>query len=216
MKKQAPYKSIDEYLAKKGIVAYQRSSTRDRNIACALKWTITCIEGFIFEERAEIKLLDAVNNWNIATTYHSKGREDGVYDIYIPNLIDKLERVLVLYPEKAYLRDINRKLIFIASHKIRHRLQKEKDLTCFTPNCNSNGYLIDKIIEEVKNNKNHNMCACSVLEEPNRLQEVEFDAMTTQHYVLTRLGQISAYPNLSDIPVYIWKIIAHDLLIEPI
>lgn len=214
MKKQAPYKSTDEFLEKKGITVDQESSRKDIKTAQRFMQALGSIEKFVFEEKANINLFDATNSWGIEATYHFEER-DGSYDIYIPNLVNKLQRVLVLSPEKAYLKDINRKLIFVASHKIRHRLQKEKDLICFTPDCNSSDPLLDRIIREVKNNRNHDMCACSILEEPNRLQEVEFDAMVVQHYILTRLGQISAYPNLSDIPVYLWKSIAHDLWIQP-
>ncbi|MFW6026637.1 MAG: hypothetical protein ACOCRX_09870 [Candidatus Woesearchaeota archaeon] len=214
MKKQAPYKSTDEFLEKKGITVSQKSSRKDIRTAQKFMQALGSIESFIFEEKANVNLFDATNSWGIEATYHFEGR-DGSYDIYIPNLVSKLQKVLVLSPQKAYLKDLNRKLIFVASHKIRHRLQKEKDLICFTPDYNSPNPLINKIIREVENNRNHDECACSILEEPNRLQEIEFDAIVAQHYILTRLGQISTYSNLSDVPVYLWKSIANDLWIQP-
>ena len=215
MKKQAHYKSTDQFLKEKGIVVGQKSSARDKNIARTLVRAISRIEDFIFEGKAQVELLDATNNFGVAATYHgnlSRG-QDGTYDIYIPNLIKRLEEVLMLFPEKAYLRDSNRKLIFIAAHKVRHRLQIEGEVNLITPETATDNYLLNKIVKSIKNNEDHNLCSCSYLDNKESYEEMEFDAMISQHYAFSKLKGFNHWGRLQDVPRYVWKSIAEDLLI---
>ncbi len=210
MNKSAPYKNSRDYLEKNGIKLGRKSTSEDLKIAAFLAKSIRNIEKFIFSEQAGINLFDETNCWGITSVYHGKTEE---YDIYVPGITKKFKEMLILFPEMAYLNDLNKQLIFVASHKVRHRLQKERNLSLFTPGYKSENYLINDIIRNVVSFKNYKECDCSVVEEKFKLREVEFDARVIQHYALTNLECLNPYP-FFNIPVYTWRSVAKDISIE--
>ncbi|MGM0438819.1 MAG: hypothetical protein ACQEP3_00065 [Patescibacteria group bacterium] len=189
----------------------RKCDEEDEKVAIQLVETIKLIEHSLFHEGININFFEEVNSWGIEATYHSETME---YDIYVPELANKLQNVSALFPDKFLLESLNKKLIFIAAHKIRHRIQVEEGINLITPNYRSEDTLLNSIIRTIRDNAEHNECSCCFLENPERYRIMEFDAMILQHYILSKIGEIDKYKKISEIPRFIWTSIANDLLIE--
>ncbi|MFW6026248.1 MAG: hypothetical protein ACOCRX_07885 [Candidatus Woesearchaeota archaeon] len=183
----------------------------DERVALQLVETIKLIEHSLFNQDININFFEEINSWGIEATYHSETME---YDIYVPELASKLQKVHALFPDKFLLKSLKKKLIFIAAHKIRHRIQVEESIALITPNHHPEDILLNSIIKTIRDNAEHNECSCCFLDNPSKYRIMEFDAMIIQHYILSRLGEIDKYNKISEIPRFIWTSIADDLLIE--
>ncbi len=194
----------EEYFQKKD------ESVEDRKVALDLMETIKFMEEALFNEKIKVNLLNAKNGWGVESSYHKKTME---YDIYLPELYEKFNQIYTLFPDKCLLKDKKKKLIFVAAHKVRHRIQIENNISLLTPKSKPEDTLLKSIIETIRDVNYHNQCSCSFLENPHKSSKMEFDSMIIQHYILSRLGDLSPYEEIWDIPTYIWDCIAEDLLI---
>ena len=182
----------------------------DLRRAMQLMEAIKLIELELFSVSSKVNLFTELNGWGVEASFYPKSME---YDIYIPALNEKIKEITVLFPEKCRLKNINRKIIFIAAHKIRHRLQVEGEVNLISPNKHTDNYLLDEIIQKIGDSDRHNLCSCSYLENPDQHERMEFDAMVVQHYVFSKLKGFRNWSTLKDIPRYIWRDIADDLLV---
>ena len=191
-------------------VATDNYTKKDKKRAMQLMEAIKMIELELFRTSSKVNLFTEINKWGVEASYFSEAME---YDIYIPELASKLDKVNILFPEECYLQNINRKLIFIAAHKVRHRLQLEGEVSLLKPGFNSKNYLLNNIIETIDTSEGHNKCSCSYLENPEKHEDMEFDAIIAQHFVLSRLKGCNSWRGLQDVPRCVWTNIAEDLLI---
>ena len=208
--KKAELLKLEEVMEFADEVVTDNYTKKDKKRAMQLMEAIKMIELELFRTSSKVNLFTEINKWGVEASYFSETME---YDIYIPELANKLDKVNILFPEECYLQNVNRKLIFIAAHKIRHRLQLEGEVSLFEPGFNSKNYLLNDIIEAIKTSEGHNKCSCSYLENPEAHQDMEFDAIVVQHFVLSRLKGFNSWRNLQDVPRYVWTNIAEDLLI---
>ena len=184
---------------------------KDRQVAMDLVETIQLMEDALFNKKVKVNLFNVGNGWGVEASYHKKSME---YDIYVPELNEKFNEIYTLFPDKCLLKDKKKKLIFVAVHKVRHRIQIENDIKLLKTDSNPDDMLLTSIIETIRSTDSHNQCSCSFVENPHKCSEMEFDSMIIQHYILSRLGDLSSYQEISDIPTYIWNHIAEDLSIE--
>lgn len=189
-----------------------KSSRNDRRKAVELVKAIHLIEERLFSKKTPVNYIEEPNSWGVEASYHSKDME---YDIYIPHLSNSLKNVFTLYPEKRKVMNEKKKIIFIASHKIRHRLQIENRVNLITPGIVSNNYLLNEIVRKIKSSAEHNKCSCSYIENPEKHRDMEFDCIAMQHFILSRLNGFNGYMEIEDIPRYVWSGVAKDLLLQP-
>ena len=183
---------------------------KDKVRAMQLMEAIKLIELELFPTSSKVNFFTTINKWGVEASFYPETME---YDIYIPELAEKFEEVDVLFPERCRLKNVSRKLIFIAAHKVRHRLQIEGEVNLITPETATDNYLLNKIVKSIKNNEDHNLCSCSYLDNKESYEEMEFDAMISQHYAFSKLKGFNHWGRLQDVPRYVWKSIAEDLLI---
>lgn len=181
-------------------------------IAMELVGAIRKIETFIFDERTKVNFIKESNGWGAEASFYSENAE---YDIYLPDLYVKFNETKIIFPIEAVIKNRVKKIIFIVAHKIRHRIQEEMNVELITPYVKTDNMLLSSIINTIGDNKEHNTCSCSVLKNPELLQEKEFDALVVQHYVLSRLGMTINWGSLKSVPIFAWRGVVQDLFVEP-
>ncbi len=190
----------------------KKYTRRDLKVANELAGCIRKVEEFLFEKSANINFIGEPNGWGTKINFNT---QDGEYDIYLPQLSEKIKESYIIFPQKMKLKEDLRKIFLSALHPIRHRIQNEKRVSFFDSQSFSNCNLLELIIKEVGKYQNEGLCLCSILQDPKTVNRREIDSLIVQHYAYTRqvMCAESNWKKFSEIDL--WNI-SCDLMAEPL
>ncbi len=178
-------------------------SKEDEKAAKGFIYYLRKLEDILFDERAKINIFTSSNNRGIESRFDLN---DGEYDIYLPGLADKIGSVSFLYP-KEKIESLRKKIIFVACHKVRHRIQAEKrEKEIIKPDTETGDIFLDSLIKSIKIKENS---SCLGLEDEKKAQKLEFDAMIATHHALLKLSGV----NINKLNEINWFNISFDLSI---